>query len=917
MEDDILQGFLEESWENLNQLDSDIVAFEKDTENDDLLASVFRTIHTIKGTCGFIGLTRIGAVSHATENVLGKMRDRSIERTTDGISLVLEGIDGIKELMQGLEAKGEEPNIDHKELISQLEQVAEGKDASQFVGNSSQQEAEVPAQVAASVESQESSDAGIDTSALMTESGDVDFDELDRAINEAAARHREKLTEQKKEEKQEDKSQNTAATPDDNKAEKVSSRKAAPVEADARPSKKKTVADLSIRVNVNVLDRLMNLVGELVLARNQLIQLSRDDEESRYSAPITHLNRVTSDLQEGVMKTRMQPIGNAWSKLPRLVRDLARITEKQIELEMDGADTELDRTVLDAIKDPLTHMVRNSADHGVETSAERLAAGKSEKGTIHLNAYHEGGHVIICIEDDGAGINAERVLNKAITNGLVSEADAANLSDYDIHQFIFHPGLSTAEKVSSVSGRGVGMDVVRTEIERIGGTVDLLSKEGQGTTVRIKIPLTLAIISALVVKAGEQSFAIPQLGIVELVRLAADQRSRIERIHDKQVFRLRDRLLPLVKLTDVLHMDSSCEEDADVNIVVVQVGEEQFGLVVDEVFDTEEIVVKPVGLLLKDIGIYQGTTILGDGRVIMILDVTGIAADFSALNATSGNRDAHTEEEKVNVRENTSLLVFDAGHDKTMAVPLALVSRLEEFSRDKIEESSNGPIIQYRDCLLPLQSISGSFDSSQTTPQPVIVFSDGKQSMGLMVDGINDVVEEHFTIQVQSNKPGVLGTAVINGKATEVIDTQHYVERTDPDWFRNKGTTHLRLLIVNNSGFFKQMLSTSLRAEQYQTHAVESASEALSLLEDDSSFDAIIVDYDNDDAGDLTEWIHTQKQTSGIPVIGLCSRLTPPIQQKANETGCNAILEKLDIPSLSREIQSLCNQREWNQGVSA
>ncbi len=912
MEDDILQGFLEESWENLSQLDSDIVAFEKDTENDDLLASIFRTIHTIKGTCGFIGLTRIGSVSHATENVLGKMRDRSIERTTDGISLVLEGIDGIKELMQGLESNGEEPNVDHKELIGNLEQVAEGKDASEFVGNASQQEANATAQAGGKAV------AGIDTATLMTESGDVDFDELDKAINEAAARHREKLAEQKKQEKEEAKSPSTAAAAANEKpTKKVVTRKAAPVEVDAQPSKKKTVADLSIRVNVNVLDRLMNLVGELVLARNQLIQLSRDDEESRYSAPITHLDRVTSDLQEGVMKTRMQPIGNAWSKLPRLVRDLARITEKQIELEMDGADTELDRTVLDAIKDPLTHMVRNSADHGVETTAERLAAGKSEKGTIHLDAYHEGGHVIICIEDDGAGINAERVLNKAISNGLVSEADAANLSDYDIHQFIFHPGLSTAEKVSSVSGRGVGMDVVRTEIERIGGTVDLLSKEGQGTTVRIKIPLTLAIISALVVKAGDQSFAIPQLGVVELVRLAADQRSRIERVHDKQVFRLRDRLLPLVELTDVLQVEPSTDEkDIDVNIVVVQVGEEQFGLVVDEVFDTEEIVVKPVGLLMKDIAIYQGTTILGDGRVIMILDVTGIASDFNALSATSVNRDAHTEDEKQKAQGHTSLLVFDAGNETMMAVPLALVSRLEEFSRDKIEESSNGPIIQYRDCLLPLQSISGSFDSSQTAPQPVIVFSDGQKSMGLMVDGINDVVEEHLTIQVQSNRPGVLGTAVINGKATEVIDTQHYVEQADPEWFQNKGTSHLRVLIVNSSNFFRQMLTTSLRAEKFQTEDVGIASDALSLLENDPKYDAIIVDFD-DDAEDLTQWVHSQKQTSGIPVIGLCSRLTPPIQQRADESGCNTLLEKLDISALSREIQNLCNQREWNQGVSA
>ena len=322
--------------------------------------------------------------------------------------------------------------------------------------------------------------------------------------------------------------------------------------AEEKPNKK-NISDLSIRVNVDVLDSLMNLVGELVLTRNQLLQLSRGDEESKYSAPITHLNRITTDLQEGVMKTRMQPIGNAWSKMPRLVRDLCQVTGHQIELKMTGAETELDRTVLDAIKDPLTHMVRNSADHGIESPEIRRAAGKAETGTLALNAYHEGGHVVISIEDDGAGINTERVLKKAIESGIVSDAQVSKMTNKEIHMLIFKPGFSTAEKVTSVSGRGVGMDVVRTQIEKIGGTVDLISAPDKGTTVLIKIPLTLAIISALVVECGGESFAIPQLGVVELVRLAAeDKASKIEKIHDKEVFRLRNRLLPLVKLETVL-----------------------------------------------------------------------------------------------------------------------------------------------------------------------------------------------------------------------------------------------------------------------------------------------------------------------------------------------------------------------------
>ncbi len=301
------------------------------------------------------------------------------------------------------------------------------------------------------------------------------------------------------------------------------------------PENRRSVADLSIRVNVDVVDRLMNLVGELVLTRNQLMQMVRGDDESKYAAPITHLNRVTSDLQEGVMKTRMQPVGNAWSKLPRLVRDLSQQTGKQIDLEMLGAETELDRTVLDAIKDPLTHMVRNSADHGIEPPAPRRAAGKPEKGKIWLKAYHEGGHVIICIEDDGAGIPLEKVRQKAIRNGLVNERDAVRLSDKEVLAFVFLPGFSTADKITGVSGRGVGMDVVKTQIERIGGTVDLSSKAGRGTTIRIKIPLTLAIISALVVESGGSPFAIPQLGVVELVRVSAEDRhKKIERIRQSR-----------------------------------------------------------------------------------------------------------------------------------------------------------------------------------------------------------------------------------------------------------------------------------------------------------------------------------------------------------------------------------------------
>ncbi|HVV99592.1 MAG TPA: chemotaxis protein CheA, partial [Planctomycetaceae bacterium] len=432
MEDEILPEFLAESWENLGRLDTEIVELEKHPGNAELLASVFRTIHTIKGTCGFIGLTGLGSVAHAAENVLGQMREGELPVTPLAISLVLRAVDQVKEYLRGLEATGQEPERDNSVLIAELNALAERGSGA----------AAVPAVAVPAV---------------------ARTPEVAAAL--PAAPMGPPVPAQ-------------GAEPERNEHPPEADRSADP--------NKRSVADLSIRVNVEVLDSLMNLVGELVLTRNQLLQMVRGEDESKYAAPIVHLNRVTTDLQEGVMKTRMQPIGNAWSKLPRLVRDLAQQTGKQIELEMIGAETELDRTLLDAIKDPLTHMVRNSADHGLENPAVRRQRGKPETGKIRLNAFHEGGHVIICVEDDGGGIALDKVRDKAIRQGLVAEAAAQKMSDKELIALLFLPGFSTAEKVSAVSGRGVGMDVVKTQIERIGGTVDLSMRAGLGTTIRIK-----------------------------------------------------------------------------------------------------------------------------------------------------------------------------------------------------------------------------------------------------------------------------------------------------------------------------------------------------------------------------------------------------------------------------------------------
>ncbi|KIU54355.1 MULTISPECIES: chemotaxis protein CheA, partial [Bradyrhizobium] len=519
--DDLLREFLTESSESLDTVDNQLVQFEQDPNNAKILDNIFRLVHTIKGTCGFLGLPRLEALAHAGETLMGKFRD-GMPVKAEAVTLILSSIDRIKEILAGLEATEAEPEGNDRDLIDQLEAMVERGMAAMAAGETAVAEESVPVVEAPPVQADMTEGTLVaQTLERPLRPGEVSLDELERAFRETAIE---------------------VVAP----APAAVAKPAAPAVAEAaEPAKKPArkavaedvqegdkIANQSIRVNVDTLEHLMTMVSELVLTRNQLLEISRRNEDTEFKVPLQRLSNVTAELQEGVMKTRMQPIGNAWQKLPRIVRDLSGELGKQIELEMHGADTELDRQVLDLIKDPLTHMVRNSADHGLETTAERVAAGKPEQGTIRLSAYHEGGHIIICIADNGRGLNTERIKAKALQNGLVTEAELEKMTEAQIHKFIFAPGFSTAAQVTSVSGRGVGMDVVRTNIDQIGGTIDIKSVAGEGASVTIKIPLTLAIVSALIVEAGGDRFAIPQLSVVELVRARANSEHRIERIKD-------------------------------------------------------------------------------------------------------------------------------------------------------------------------------------------------------------------------------------------------------------------------------------------------------------------------------------------------------------------------------------------------
>lgn len=911
--DDLLSEFLTETNENLAVLDVELVKLEQNPNDPGLLSNIFRLVHTIKGTCGFLGLPRLESVAHAAENVLGKFRDGELHVSPYAVSLILESLDTIKGILSVLEQTEAEPPGNDQDLIDRLNAMAEGKELPRAGA------AAAPAPVVA------------------TNDPDQLFEPVPAALTHTLAPVAQ--PEPKKEEPPPPPPSVPVAT------KPAASRDVAPVAEPAPPAepavaappppraeaasnnedvrgegaKESALAQQTIRVHVDLLENLMTMVSELVLTRNQLLQILRSQKDSEFAAPLQRLNHVTSELQEGVMKTRMQPIGNAWAKLPRLVRDLSHELHKKIDLQMLGAETELDRQVLELIKDPLTHMVRNSGDHGLEIPAERIAAGKPETGRITLNAFHEGGHIIIEISDDGKGLALAKIKAKIVQNGLATEAELAQMSDQQIQQFIFKPGFSTAAKVTSVSGRGVGMDVVKTNIEKIGGTIEMRSIEGRGTTFTIKIPLTLAIVSALIVECASERFAVPQISVVELVRAADDSEHKIERINGAPVLRLRNRLLPLVSLQRLLKLGTAEDDDKrETFIVVSQVGNYTFGIIVDRVFDTEEIVVKPVAPILRHIELFSGNTILGDGSVIMILDPNGIATASGNMATLQDTQVATQEAAKATRREDDkmALLLFSAGEGGPKAVPLSLVARLEDVDLNHVELSNGEPVVQYRGKLMPLVPIDPTWKIVRDKRQPVVVFADGERSMGLVVDEIVDIVEDKLAVELGTERPGFLGSAIIAGKATDVIDAGFYLTRAFKDWFGNahEGFEDLRqhrVLLVDDSPFFRNLLTPLLTVSGYDVTAVESADEALALCDSGEDFDVIVSDIEMPGMSglDFAQAVRNGSRWSSIPLVALSSHSTPRDLDRGREAGFNDYVAKFDREALLFTLQQTISEK--------
>jgi len=660
----------------------------------------------------------------------------------------------------------------------------------------------------------------------------------------------------------------------------------------------------------------MDLVGELVLTRNQILQFNTEREDAALNATSQRLNLITTELQEGVMKTRMQPIGTVWNKLPRVVRDMAVSLGKQIRLDMDGAETELDRTIIEAIKDPLVHLVRNSCDHGIEPSEARVRAAKPSTGRLSLRAYHEGGQVNIEISDDGAGIDVARVKRKAVEKGLLRHDQAEKLTDREALNLIFQPGFSTAETVTNVSGRGVGMDVVKTHIEKIGGVVDVFSRLGEGATVKLKIPLTLAIIPGLVITSGGERFVIPQVSLLELIRLEGDgSEKHIEHVHGTPVYRRRGSLLPIAYLNQVLGLKSAERAEA-VSMVVLQAEDRQFGLVVDGINDTQEIVVKPLGKQLKGLTVYAGATIMGDGRVALILDVLGIGQRSGVLAEFREQARAAAEQKTQSGLEQQRLLLFRAGSFERLAVPLSLVARLEEFPQSAIEHAGGCQVVQYRNRILPLVPLrtllaSGAAGEDETPdPVQVVVFNDGDRSVGLVVDQILDVAEEAVAVRQKSGRSGLLGSAVVGKRVTDFLDLNYVIQAAAKNWVHGAGVlaSGKRILIAEASAFSRGLIRSGLDMAGYQVLEAANLDDAIRGL-GQQSVDVVVAALDLPPNGSsaLVAAMRGRREWEAIPVLALADTADQVRLRAGKSQGFQDCLVKFDREAMLESVARLAS----------
>jgi two-component system chemotaxis sensor kinase CheA len=936
MDEELLAEFLTESNENLAAIEQQLMDLEANPEDEELLGSIFRTIHTVKGSCGFLNLHHLEKVAHAGENLLSRIRALKYKVNEDIVSLLLECADAITQLLEGLEETGKEPELDHSDLIQRL-QACE-----RMVAGEEEVQASESAADSASISWLEGFDdkiiqalqsQGLITATDVIQAGFASLKAIEPLTSADALKilgvartavalpGQDKLTSAKAHTSAEAShaqakaSDAVKSSEDHSKPTQAAAKKEEPVAQQSKtpaPAKpKKAPSNASIRVDIHLLDELMNQVGELVLTRNSLVQMVRASGSMSLMRVARDVDQITEQLQDQLLRTRMQPIQTIWSSVPRIVRDIGKQLGKKIKVVMEGEETELDRTILNALKDPLTHIIRNSCDHGIEIPSLRAENNKPEQGTLTLSAVQESGFILITIHDDGGGIDAEKIKAKAVTMGVLSEEQAASISKKAALQLIFHAGLSTAEKVTNFSGRGVGMDVVRTEIERVGGSVDIDSTVGQGTTLRIRIPLTLAIISAMVIGCEGQRFAIPQMSVQELLSTPEDSEDwRL--IAGQPFYRLRGKLLPVMRLKKAL--DLSDDDALQGSIVVVDLGDRTFGILTDQIYGAEEIVVKPLGVHFQHLNFYGGCSILGDGTVIPIFDCNGLA---SMIQLSSDMEAAqHLEaEDTVGIvdKQQHSLLFNQAG--MRYAIPMTLVERLEFLSPSQIEKTATGEILQYRGEVISVLRWSDLLGQQATTHNDseeiyCLILSDGAPDSGkrmcLQVDDVEDIIEVSMDIKKPSDNPLFLGTAVIQEVATEVVNVFEVVQRADPDWFVHQDQDEsLKVLFVEDAHFFRQLVIPVLESMKFRIRVAKDGVEAKKVLETYVP-DLILTDIEmpNINGVELARWVKNQPELHQTMIIALTGKQDADLDGLGQDIFAD-VLSKTDSQHLSENINRI------------
>jgi two-component system chemotaxis sensor kinase CheA len=924
--DDLLNEFLSETNESLISLDQKFVELEQNPKNQEIIQSIFRVMHTIKGTSGFLAFSRLEKVAHSAENLMDKVRNSQIEVTSELISLILKTSDIIKQIVEEIAENSAEKEGDDSEIIEEIHKFVESGGKNTKAVNKAEK---------------------LKTPDLDEE---VDFDPIPApyAVESDNKIAEDKANKQKTPDLDEEIDFDPIPAPyatEDNQLpvkkdlDKEQKKKAVEIglkATEGNEAEKKTNtanSNQSIRVNIDILENLMQLVGELVLTRNQILQVKRSSEgqlDSKFNSSLQRLNIITTELQEGVMKTRMQNIGSAWQKFPRLIRDLSNDLGKKIILKMEGEETEIDRQMLEAIKDPLMHMVRNAADHGIERPDERTKKQKSAEGTIWLRAYHEGGHIVIKISDDGKGIDVEAIKKKVLEKNLASFEEIKTLSDKQIYQYIFKPGFSTAEKVTSVSGRGVGMDVVQSNIKAIGGTIEINSGINKGSEFLIKLPLTLAIMPVLIFATSQLKFAIPQIWVSEVVRIS-DKNSKIvklrrdeskihklEVINGKPVLRLREHLVPIINLNEVLKI----EEDKTIYehyVIVCELGSSHFGIYVDKVFHTEEIVIKPKSNLIKNIEIFSGSTILGDGSVILIVDPAGIlkSLDVSVVNETNKQKNKEIFED-----EEIAFLLFTTEDGTPRAIPLELVSRLEEIDYSKVENSAGSKVVQYRNSLMKITTLDDSGYIPNEGVNDTIVFADRGRVLGVYVKSITDITRMKMDLKSTSSKQGILGSMIINGKATEIVDISYYISREFSDWLGHVEANKLEgknyrtkkhVLLVDDSSFFRKFMRPVILSANYKVTTCEDGKQALEILKKHAhEFDIVITDIDMPvmNGIELVKAIKSDNLISYLPVVALSSHEHDDFGVDTKEIGFDSFVTKSNRNKVLETITEILKERK-------